>query len=93
MSHKALGLPRRGGAVDLWEGVPTFDSFEVAADRARRYKQGDYLARLAIEPDGPIRWRQTGSSGHHTLWGTPAELQARVVEIVPLPPVSDERQL
>ena len=92
MSFKALGRPRRGGDPDLWDGVSTFDTSEVAADRARKFKQGDFLARLEIEPGGPIRWRQTGAAGHHTLWGTPAELLGRVVEVIALPPAIPGRQ-
>lgn len=88
LSHKARGLPKRRGPDELWEGVSTFDSFEVASDMARKYHQGDFLSRLAIEPDGPIRWRATGGKGHYTLWGTPAELLDCVVETVPVPPAT-----
>lgn len=84
LSFKALGRPRRGAPIEQWEGVSTFDNPAIAADMARRYEQGDFLARLDLDPTGPIRWARTRGEGHYTLWGTPAELLARVAEIVTL---------
>lgn len=84
LSHKARGLPRRGATEDQWDGVSTFDTRAVAADLARKFGHGEYLARLELDPAGPIRWARTRGEGHYTLWGTPAELLARVAEVVPL---------
>jgi hypothetical protein len=84
LSHKARGLPRRGGAVEQWEGVSTFDNPTIAADMARRFNRGMYLARLNLDSSGPIRWAKTRGEGHYTIWGTPAELLACVSEVVPL---------
>ncbi len=83
LSHRARGLPRRGATIERWEGVSSFDNPAIAADMARRYGHGSYLARLALDPGGPIRWAKTGGEAHYTLWGTPAELLACVVVVVP----------
>lgn len=92
LSFKARGLARRSGPIEQWEGVSTFDNPAIAADMARRHHQGDYLARLDLDPAGPIRWEKTRGAGHYTIWGTPAELLARVVEIVPLDTAEEEAQ-
>ena len=84
LSFKALGRPRRGGSIEQWEGVSTFDNPDLATDMARQFKQGEYLARLELDPSGPIRWAKTRGPGHYTIWGTPAELLACVAEVVPL---------
>jgi hypothetical protein len=56
----------------------------IASDLTRRFGHGAHLARLALDPTGPIRWARTRGEGHYTIWGTLAELLARVVEIVAL---------
>jgi hypothetical protein len=43
------------------------------------------LAQLDVPDDGPIRFRQTGSNpAHHTVWGEPGDLLARIVAILPV---------
>lgn len=89
LSQKALGRPRRDAPIEQWEGVSTFDNLAVAAAVARRWKQGTYLARLVLPPGGPVRWTKTRGEAHYTLSGTPAELLACVVEVVPLETVAE----
>jgi len=89
LSQKARGRSRRGAPVDQWEGVSTFDNLAVAAAAARRWKQGTHLARLVLEPASPVRWARTRGEAHYTLSGTPAELLACVVEVVPLDTVAE----
>ena len=55
LSQMALGRPRRGAPIELWEGVSTFDEPAIAAEVARRWGHGEYLARLTIEPGTAVR--------------------------------------
>lgn len=88
LSYKALGIPQLKADTLRWEGVSTFDDLRAAAKTARQFHQGDYLARLTPDPDGPVRWTKTGRHHHWTLSGTPAEMLARVAEVIPLASVA-----
>lgn len=93
LSLKALGRLQRDAPIELWEGVSTFHSLTLAAAMPRKFGHGAFLARLALVPDGPIRWVKTRGEGHYTISGPPAEMLARVVEGVPLAAVAEgERQ-
>jgi len=89
LSQQALGRPQRGAPVEQWAGVSTFDNPAIAASMARRWGHGDYLARLTLDPAGLVRWARTRGEGHYTLSGTPAELLACVVEVVPLETIAE----
>lgn len=82
LSNQERGIPRRRSEPEeLWSGLSTFDNVTVAAEMARRWGLGNYLVGLALDPVGPIRWAKTRGESHYTLWGRPADMLARVVEI------------
>lgn len=52
---------------------------------ARRFRdQGEFIAVVAIEVDGPIQVEKTRGPGHYTVWGLPHALLDRVVSVEPL---------
>jgi len=78
--------------ADLWAGISTFDDAAIAADVGRKFGQGDYLAGGVVTADGPIRWAKTRGARHHTLWGTPRDILARVTHVIPLSSVVGEHE-
>jgi hypothetical protein len=84
LSLKAFGRLQRDAPIEQWAGVSTFHSLTLAAAMTRRFGHGAVLARLALDPANPIRWVETRGDGHYTISGPPAEMLARVVEVVPL---------
>jgi hypothetical protein len=79
------------GQRRLWQGISAYAT-EAQARRKGRVSPalGRFVVRLEIDDDDPICWaRTTSSSGHHTLWGDPAILLARVTAVVA---VSTQRQ-
>jgi len=83
LSNEARGLPRRRSVpAELWTGLSAFDDLAIAASVARRFRLGEFLASIDIDPNGPIHWAKTRGDGHYTLWGKPEEVFARVVTIV-----------
>lgn len=91
LSMEALGRPRRKNTPpELWSGVSTFADPTIAAAIARRFGHGDFLARLALDAADPIRWEKTPGEGHFTIWGTPAEMLTRVVDVVAIADVLGE---
>ena len=86
-SQKAKGIPMARPDPEvalLWDGISVYATEAQARSQARSKPWlGAYIAELTISEDDPITFRRSGTSrGHHTLWGTPAELQARVTRLV-----------
>ena len=84
-----LGRPLPAGDAEiarLHTGISVFATPRQASTNARQWPRlGSLLAVLDIPEGGPIRWeRTTQRRGHHTLWGSPADLVGRVVAIVPV---------
>jgi hypothetical protein len=67
-----------------WAGVSIHDTEARARSLARqRPSLGQFIAQLRIPDDGSIPYERTGTRrGHHTVWGEPAALLARVVAVV-----------
>lgn len=82
-SHKALGVPvRDANDRELWEGVSVQATEQQVRKRARLPGFGRYIAEIVVSEGGPIKWRRTGRQpGHHTRWGDPDELLARVSRV------------
>ena len=86
-SKLALGRLPSGADVEtvrLESGISTYATEAQARRKARALRfLGNHIAALRIEDDAPIRYeRTTRSGGHHTLWGEPTDLLARVVSVV-----------
>jgi hypothetical protein len=86
-SQKAKGIPmaRPDPEVELlWDGISVYATETQARNQARAKPWlGAYIAELVISESDPITFRRTGTGrGHHTLWGDPAVLRARVVHII-----------
>ncbi len=63
-----------------------YDTAEAAELTARSYPwMGTFIARLEISDNAPIVARQTLKSGHFSVVGDPAELLARVAQVLPIP--------
>lgn len=82
-SYEALGRPSRDPtSIDEYRGVSVQATETQARNRARALPTlGRFIAEVRISDDSPIRWRRTGSRGHHTLWGDPAELLGYVTGV------------
>ena len=86
-SQKAKGIPMARPDPEvalLWDGISVYATEAQARNQAKAKPWlGAYIAELAISEGDPITFRRTGTGrGHHTLWGDPAELQARLTRIV-----------
>lgn len=86
-SQQAKGIPmaRQDPEVALlWDGISVYTTETQARNRAKVQPYlGAFIAELAILDGGPITFRRSGvGRGHHTLWGDPAEIRARVVRTV-----------
>ena len=70
----------------LESGISAYGTEAQARRKARAFSfLGAYIAAVEIPEGGPITYRRTTSSaGHHTLWGDPSELAARVIAVVPV---------
>ena len=70
----------------VWTGISVYATSSQARRMARRYpRHGTLMAVLEIEPGAPVQAERTLSTpGHHTLWGEPADLLARVIAVEPL---------
>ena len=87
LSNKAKGIPMARPDPEvalLWDGISVYATETQARNQAKAKPWlGAYIAELAISEGDPITFRRTGTGrGHHTLWGDPAILNARVVRIV-----------
>ncbi len=87
-SSQALGKPLRGDTAQshrLWLGLSVFDTANGARLMATRYPSlGRFIAMLRIHPGVTIQFeRTTGTPGHFTPWGDPADMLACVIEVKP----------
>jgi hypothetical protein len=87
LSNKAKGIPMARPDPEvalLWDGISVYATETQARNQAKAKPWlGAYIAELAISESDPITFRRTGTGrGHHTLWGEPAELNARVLRII-----------
>ena len=90
-SYAALGRPSPAGAtpelLKSWQAVSVFDT-EVAA-RAMALRRGGrlgrFLAFLEVPEAGPIHYARSGANPRHfDLRGSPEDLLACVVAVVPV---------
>ena len=89
MSGAALGRPlatETEEAMRLHSGISVFATARQAANHARQWPSlGSFIAVLDISEGLPIyAERTTHRRGHHTLWGSPAELMGRIVAVIPV---------
>ena len=92
-SFEALGRPCLDPAMSReWSGVSHRDSFERAAQLARRVPNlGGYIAELRIPDDSVLTYeRTTRAPGHWTVWGDSEQMRACVVSVTAVP-VPEER--
>lgn len=70
-------------ATVLYMAVSMFDRPTVLEKMARksRGRNGTYIARLELEPGHGFCIADTGSAGHWSVWGVPAELAKTVTEV------------
>ena len=86
-SNYELGKPprryERTWAV-MHVGVSVFREPEQAGELARRFPPiGAHVAHLRLEPDRGINLASTGKiPGHYSVWGSPDQLLACVVDTV-----------
>ncbi len=74
-------------ALRLASGVSVYATQGQALNRARSMPWlGTFVAELDVPEGGGIIWQRTDrrTRGHHTLWGTPEELLATVIAVVPI---------
>ena len=85
MSNAALGRPLLDPTPEkrrLWSGLSFWATAAQARRNARRFRsQGEFLALVAIEVDGPIQVEKTRGPGHYTVWALPHALLDRVVSV------------
>src|SRR5207247_1050473 len=87
MSNQAHGrlLPAQDPeTARLWSGISVYATEQQARNKALDYPfLGNFVARVNIPEDAPIRVeRTTHSRGHHTLWGDPTYLLNCVEDVV-----------
>ena len=85
-SQQAKGIPMARPDPEvalLWGGISVYATETQARNQGRAKPWlGAYIAELTISEDDPITFRRTGTGrGHHTLWGEPSDLQARVTRV------------
>ena len=70
----------------LWDGISMYDTEERARQKAQQLPYlGRYLAKVEFPEGSGIRAERTlATPGHHTVWGHPADLLARVAEVMPV---------
>lgn len=86
-SQKVRGIPMARPDPEvalLWDGISVYATEAQARNQARSKPWlGAYIAELVISEGDPITFRRSGTGrGHHTLWGAPADLLARVTQFV-----------
>jgi len=65
-----------------WAGLSAFATAAQARRNARKFPQlGLFIAMLVVPDDGSVHLERTGSSGHHTIWGSPAFLLSCVAQV------------
>jgi hypothetical protein len=87
-SNAALGRPLLDPTPEkrqLWSGLSFWATAAQARRSARRFRrQGQFIALVAIEVDGPFRVEKTRGPGHYTVWGLPHAFRERVVSVEPV---------
>ena len=87
-SNAALGRPLLDPTPEkrrLWSGLSFWATASQARRSARRFRnQGQFIAVVAIEIDGPFRVEKTRGPGHYTVWGLPHAFRERVVSVEPV---------
>jgi hypothetical protein len=88
-SDAAKGFPPPADPVRarLHDGISVFNTERQARNKAHDFPfLGGFIATIALEDSAPMRVERTlrGSPGHHTLWGDPMDIRARVVSVVPV---------
>src|SRR2546430_1272978 len=84
-SHKARGLwfdpanERYADGVSVWATVDQ----ARAVTQHRKPVRAEAIAELSI-PTDVFRVERWGAPGHSTVWGSPDELLARVISVVPV---------
>lgn len=74
--------PERLDPLD-WASISTFDSFDEASRRARRYNLGAFVAELEIARGSErVFIRQTYGGGHYSVLGGPLTLLNALVRIL-----------
>ncbi len=86
-SQKAKGIPMARPDPEvalLWDGISVYATEMQARNQARAKPWlGAHIAELTVSDVDPIACRRTGTGrGHHTLWGDPAVLRARLRRVV-----------
>jgi hypothetical protein len=94
LSQKARGIPMARPDPEvalLWDGVSVYATEAQARKQARaKPGLGAYIAEIVVNDGNPITVRRSGrGSGHHTLWGDPDELKARVMRTVAVKAAGD----
>jgi len=84
-SRKAQGHAQRlpFETEEKWSGISVYNNEAQCRKNANKYSFAGSIAEIEIEEDGPITYSRTGSNGHRTLWGEPAEMLNRVVRVIP----------
>jgi hypothetical protein len=87
LSNKAKGIPMARPDPEvalLWDGISVYATETQARNQARAKPWlGSFIAELILSERDPFTVRRSGTGrGHHTLWGEPAELNARVVRVI-----------
>jgi hypothetical protein len=82
---QTLGVAPRSDdpeTVRLNRGISCWATEAQARRIARRYPfRGTYIAVLQIPDGAPVNIERTRGSGHHTVWGAPAQLMAYVTAV------------
>jgi hypothetical protein len=86
-SQQAKGIPMARPDPEvalLWDGISVYATEAQARHQAKAKPWlGAYIAEIAISVEDPIAYRRTGTGrGHHTLWGDPTEVRARLTRVV-----------
>ena len=87
LSNQVRDQPARDIEVDdplEWTGISVFDRPDRAAQLARRYDIGRFLAQVSLGPGDPVIVRPSRGRGHWTLVGGPGVLLRRVDQILPV---------
>jgi hypothetical protein len=66
-------------------GISMFQTEEVAAEMARRFKLGKFVARVEMAHGSGFNFTEaSGPRGHMTVWGRPAQLALAIADIYPV---------
>jgi hypothetical protein len=88
LTSRDLGVPPHGAQLDdpsLWTGWSAFDKIEEAEKRARRYGLGTHIAVMRMPEEwvaDPARMRKTLGRHHYTVWGTFADIEDFIIQVV-----------